>query len=135
VPLAFNKSPGELLQRIFLGEQLSGFSIGRECRMQDLSDVKSIATWREFELTDPTIRRHVTDGMKLTHLGMTFDELLEFVMSEDGIIGKLRFMQGDAVDSPDHEDPQARMDAEFVLLSGTVSRMINNLKIVLKGYA
>ena len=135
VPLAFNKSPGELLQRIFLGEQLPGFSIGRECRMQDMSDIKSIATWREFELTDPTIRRHVTDGMKLTHLGMTFDDLLEFVMSEDGVISKLRFIQGDTADSIDHEDPLARMDAEFVLLSGTVTRMMENLKKLLGGYA
>ena len=134
VPLTFNKSPGDLLKRIFLGESQLGFSIGRECRMQDLSDAKSIVTWREFELTEQSIRRHVVDGMKLTHLGITFDELLSCVMSEEGVISKLHFNEGDAVDTPDYEDPIARLDADFVLLTGTVSRMIENLKKLLGGY-
>jgi recombination associated protein RdgC len=135
VPLAFARSPGELLVRIFKGENLSGFTLGRECRMQDLSDSRSVVTWREFELSDPTIRRHVTDGLKLTHLGVGFDELLTCVVSEDGVISKFRFTGGDSVDTPDFEDPLARLDADFVLLSGTVKRMVESLKKLLGGYA
>jgi recombination associated protein RdgC len=134
-PLTFNNPPGELLKRIFLGKTLLGFSLGRECRMQDLKDIKSIATWREFELTDPSIRRHVADGMKLTHLGVGFDELLSCVINEDGVISKLKFIEGDAIDTPDYEDPLARLDADFVLLSGTVQRLAGNLKKLLGGYA
>jgi recombination associated protein RdgC len=133
-PLMFNTPPGELLKRIFLGEDLLGFSLGRECRMQDLSDSRSTATWREFELTDPSIRRHITDGMKLTHLGVGFDELLNCVINEDGVISKLKFMEGDAIDTPDYEDALARLDADFVLLTGTISRMIEALKKLLGGY-
>ena len=135
VPLTFNKPPEELLKRIFLGESLLGFSLGRECRMQDLSDSRSIATWREFELTDPSIRRHVTDGMKLTHLGVGFDELLSCVINEDGVISKLRFIEGETVDTPDFEDPLGRLDADFVLLTGTISKMLESLKKLLGGYA
>jgi recombination associated protein RdgC len=134
-PLDFNNPPGELLKRIFLGETPLGFSLGRECRMQDLKDTRSIATWREFELADQSIRRHVVDGMKLTHLGIGFDELLICVISEDGVISKLRFIEGDAIDTPDYEDPLARLDADFVLLSGTVQRLAENLKKLLGGYA
>jgi len=134
-PLAFNNPPGDLLKRIFLGETLMGLTLGRECRMQDPRDSKSIATWREFELTDSTIRRHVADGMKLTHLAVGFDELLSCLISEDGVISKLRFIQGDAVDTPDYEDPLARLDADFVLLSGTIEKLLGNLKKLLGGYA
>jgi len=134
-PLNFNNPPGELLKRIFLGETPLGFSLGRECRMQDLKDTRSIATWREFELADQSIRRHVIDGMKLTHLGIGFDELLSCVIDEDGVISKLRFIEADAIDTPDHEDPLARLDADFVMLSGTVQRLAENLKKLLGGYA
>jgi len=134
-PLTFNKPPGELLKRIFLGETPLGFSLGRECRMQDLKDRKSIATWREFELSDPSIRRHVAEGMKLTHLGVGFDQLLSCVIDEDGMISKFRFIEGDTVDSPDFEDPLARLDADFVLLTGTVQRLMEDLKKLLGGYA
>jgi recombination associated protein RdgC len=134
IPLAFNNPPGDLLKRIFLGESLPGFTLGRECRMQDQSDAKSIATWREFELADQTIRRHVLDGMNLTHLGVGFDEVLSCVISQDGVISKFRFIQGDGADTPDFEDPLERLDADFVLLSGTVQRLVISLKKLLNGY-
>jgi len=135
VPLTFNKQPEELLKRIFLGESPLGFSLGRECRMQDLSDSRSIATWREFELSDPAIRKHVVDGMRLTHLGIGFNEILSCVISEDAVVSKLRFNDGAAEDQPDIEDPLARLDAEFVLLAGTVSRMVESLGKLLGGFA
>ncbi|MFC1740139.1 recombination-associated protein RdgC [Pseudomonadota bacterium] len=135
VPLVFNHEPAELLKRIFLGETLLGFSLGHECRMQDVSDSKSIATWREFELSDPSIRKHVVDGMRLTHLGVGFDELLSCVINDNGDISKLKFIEGDAADTPDYEDPLARQDADFVLLTGTVTRMVASLKKLLGGYA
>jgi recombination associated protein RdgC len=134
-PLTFNNPPEDLLKRIFLGETLLGFSLGRECRMQDRRDSKSIATWRECELADASIRRHVADGMKLTHLGVGFDELVSCVIDNDAVISKLKFIKGDAVDTPDHEDPLARLDADFVLLSGTVQQLLGNLKTLLGGYA
>lgn len=134
VPLTFHQPPGDLLKRIFLGESLLGFSLGRECRMQDLSDSRSTVTWRESELTDQSIRRHVIDGMKLTHLGVGFDEILSCVINEDGVISKLKFIEGDATDTPDYEDALARLDADFVLLTGTISRMIKAFRKLLGGY-
>lgn len=134
-PLTFNASAGDLLTKIFLGESPLGFSLGRECRMQDLMDHKSIVTWRDFELSDQSIRNHVIEGMKLTHLGVGFDEVLSTVLSEDGVFSKLRFIEGDAVDTMDGEDPQARLDADFVLLSGTIRRLIDDLKKLLGGLA
>ena len=134
VPLTFNDSPGELMRRIFLGETPLGFSLGRECRMQDLLDAQSIASWRNIELTDQSIRHHVIEGMKLTHLGIGFDEILSCVMNEEGEFSKFKFIEGEEVDTFDGEDPQARMDADFVLLTGTIQRLIEDLKKLLGGY-
>lgn len=133
-PLAFNQEPAGLLKRIFLGENPAGLSLGRECRMQDVSDRKSIAIWREFELSEQSIRRHVTEGMNLTHLGVVYDEMLSCVIDQDAVISKLKFIEGDAVDTVDHEDPLARMDADFVLLTGTIQRLVGSLKQLLGGF-
>jgi len=57
------------------------------------------------------------------------------VISQDGVISKFRFMHGDTVDTPDSEDPLERLDADFVLLSGTVQRLTGSLKKLLNGYA
>ncbi len=134
-PLTFNNPPAELMHRIFMGESPLGFSLGRECRMQDATDSKSVVTWSDFELSDGSIRRHVVEGMKLTHLGLGFDEVMSCVINEDGVFSKLKFIAGEAVDNIDAEEPMARLDADFVLLTGAVRRLTEDLKKLLGGYA
>lgn len=132
IPLAWKTPPEQLLKRLFLGEPAQRFLVGRECRLQDPSDARATGTWKNIDLDDDSIQRHVRDGMRLTHLGVVFDQLLECVLAEDGTIGKLRFPEGAAADDHD-EDPLARLDAEFVLLSGTVKRLVDELKELLGG--
>lgn len=133
-PLRFQRSPGALMQEMFLGKVPASFALGRECRMADPSDGRTSGTWRHVELDDDTLRRHVRDGMKLTHLGFVFEEALEGVLAEDGVIGKLRLPEGDAADVSDAEDDLARQDAEFVLLTGLARRLLARLEDLLEGY-
>ena len=135
VPMTFNNPPADLLRRIFMGDAPLGFSLGRECRMQDESDSKSKVSWSDFELSDPSIRQHVIEGMKLTHLGIGFDEVMSCVINDEAVFSKLKFITTEAVDNFDAEDPLARMDADFVLLTGAVRRLIEDLKKSLGGYA
>jgi recombination associated protein RdgC len=102
--------------------------------MQDLMDSKATATWRDIDLTDASIRHHVTEGMRLTHLAVEFDQVMSCVMSEDAVFSKVKFVSGDPVDTPDTEDPLMRLDANFVLLSGTVNRLIKDLCKLLGGF-
>jgi recombination associated protein RdgC len=133
-PLAFRTPPSELLKRIFLGETPLRLSLGRECRMQDLRDSKSIAIWRDIELSDESIRRHVIDGMQLTHLAVVFNDALSCVISEEAVISKLKFLQGQTAESLDIEDPLLRMDADIALLGGTATQLVNDLGKLLGGY-
>ena len=134
-PLTFNNSPADLLHRIFMGKSTLGFLLGRECRMQEISDSKSVVTWRDFELSDHSIRQHVVEGMKLTQLGVGFDEVMNCVISDEGIISKVKFIEGEAVDNWGTEDPMAKLDADFVLLTGAVRRLVEDLKKLLGGFA
>ena len=133
-PLTFNNSPGDLLTGIFMGDSPLGFSLGRECRMQDVKDTKSVVTWRDFELSDHSIRQHVVEGMRITHLGVGFDEVMTCVIDQEGIVSKVKFIEGETVDQWG-EDPQAKMDADFVLLTGAVRRLMEDLKKLLGGFA
>lgn len=134
-PLTFNNSPADLLTGIFMGDSPLGFSLGRECRMQDVMDSKSMVSWKDFELTDQSIRQHVVEGMRLTHLGVGFDEVMNCVISDEGIVSKVKFIAGEAVDNWGKEDPQARLDADFVLLTAAVRRLLEDLKKLLGGFA
>lgn len=132
-PLRFNTSPAKVMQALFLGNPPAGFSLGRECRMADPSDGRATGTWRHIDLQDEAIRRHVRDGMRLTHVGFGFEEVLSGVLGEDGVVSKVKFAEGEAADVSDAEEDLARQDAEFVLLTGTVRRLVDRLAKLLDG--
>ena len=129
-PLQFREPFDKLLTGVFLGGAPAVFAVGRECRMQDATDAGSIVRWSNFDLSDSSIRDHVADGMHLTHLAIVYDNIMSFVLDEKGVITKLKFLGMDD-DSEDHNDPLARLDAEFVLLTGTLRRMLGDLGKVL----
>ncbi len=133
-PLQFSESPVALLNRLFMGRRVPRFQVGRECRMQDASDSRSMVTWREVDLEEPSVRAHLNEGLRLTHLALVYDECLSFLLSEEAALTKLRLLDGNAADVPDDEDPLARQDSEFVLLTGIVRRLLEDLSRELGGH-
>jgi recombination associated protein RdgC len=131
--LTFKSSLGDLLTRVFLGEAPRGIKPGRECRMQDPSDSRSRVHWVDMDLTDASIRKHVRDGMKLTHLAIEVGNVMSCVIDANGALSKLRFLGMDAKEAIEDENPQARLDAEFVLLTGSLRQLISVLARSLGG--
>jgi len=129
-PLQHQKPFDELLTKVFLGGAPSQFAVGRECRMQDAADSGSIVRWSNFDLSDRSIRDHVAHGMRLTHLEIVYENVMSFVLSEDGVITKLKFIGMDD-DSEDHNDPLARLDAEFVVITGTLRKLLADFRKLL----
>jgi len=123
VPLEFKRPFGDLLMRIFNGEAPRGFVLGRECKMQDPSDTKATVRCSDMDLADPAVRKHVKDGMRLTHLGVEFGNVVSCVLDHQGGIGKLKLLGSDERDEAE-EDPLARLDAEIALLAGTLRQLI-----------
>jgi len=133
-PLQFMKPVDELLSGIFFDDAPRQFSLGRECRMQDLGDAASKVRWTDFDLSDKSIRDHVANGMRLTHLSIVYDNMMNFVMDENGVITKLKFIGMDD-DVENHKEALARQDAEFVLITGTLRNLLGDLKKQLGGLA
>jgi recombination associated protein RdgC len=132
-PLQFQQPVDGFLTSIFLGDAHDRFTVGRECRMQDMSELRSYVRWTDFDLGDESIREHVVNGMRLTHLAIEYDHVMSFVLDENGVITKLRFLGVD--DDGSDNTPLAKLDAEFVLLTGTLRRLLSDLKKSLGGFA
>ena len=129
-PLQFERPVGELLKRIFFGSAPRQFALGRECRMQDPAEPRSVVRWTDFDLNDSTIKGHVANGMRLTHLAIVYNNLLSCVLDQEGVIRKLRFLGAD-----DDGDPLTRLDAEFVLMTGTLRHLLTDMRGLLGGKA
>ncbi|MDH3977805.1 MAG: recombination-associated protein RdgC [Gammaproteobacteria bacterium] len=134
-PVKYTKPLGDLLRQMFLGKLPERFNLGRECKMQDATEAGSTVRWADFDLNDSTIRNHVADGMRLTHLAIEYDHVLSCVINENGILSKLRLLGMDNKADISDEEPLAKLDAQFVLLSGILRQLRKDLKELLDGYA
>ena len=135
-PLGFKESVGRLLNAVFLSKGPPAFVVGRECRMKDPSVGTTSVSWMDVDLTDASVQKHVRDGFKLDRLAMTFEEVVSFVLDDAAMLRKIRFagmeVAEDGIDLD--EDPIARLDAEFVLLTGMLKRLMQAMKKQLGGY-
>jgi len=132
-PLTFRQPVTTLLTQILLGQGPKALRVGRECRMQDPSAAKASVQWTDMDLDDNNVRKHVQDGLKLQRLGVEFDDVLNCVIDHEGALRKIRIPGADAAEIGD-EDPLARLDSEFVMLTGSVHRLLDALKKGLGGY-
>lgn len=126
-PLAFPSPISGLLTQILLGNAPPRFFVGRECRMQDASETSSVVRWSDFDLTDGSIGEHINDGMNLTHLAVEYDNILSCVIDQQGVLSKIKLLGGDDIDMQADNEPMARQDAEFVLLTGTLRQLLGDL--------
>jgi recombination associated protein RdgC len=135
-PIEFREPVSKLLTSIFLGQGPTSFLPGRECRMLDPSTGSSSVSWMDIDLSDASVQKHVRDGLKLDRLAVNFDEVASLVLDQDCVIRKLKLIGMDQVEDGDvmDENPIGRLDAEFVLIAGVLTRLLDALKKQLGGY-
>lgn len=134
-PLRFRRPVSELLMRIFLhNDPPREFVLGRECRMCDPSDTRATIRCADMDIADPAVRKHVSEGMHLTHLGIEFANVLSCNLDHKGAISKLKLVGTDVAEDLPDEEPLARLDAEFALLTGTLRQLMKVLEQALGGF-
>jgi recombination associated protein RdgC len=133
-PLAFKQPALDLLTRVFLQSRVDAFSLGRECRMRDPSDTAATVNWLDIDLADPSVRRHVTEGLTVDRLGLNFDQVFRLVLDSDLVVRKLRLADQESMPDEPMDDPLAKHDADFVMLSACVNQLMEGLEKSLGGY-
>lgn len=134
-PLRYTQPVEDLLRGIFLGSADTRFQVGRECIMRDAVDPNSKVRWSNFDLSDASIRDHVADGMRLAQLALEYDSVLNCVLDDAGVLRKIKLTGQDQADTGAEEEPLAALDAEFVLLTGTLRNLLEQLRKTLGGFA
>jgi len=139
-PLGYRRPVETLLTEVFLGRGPEPLRAGRECRMRDPADSSAQVTWQDMDLSEASVRRHVTEGLELNRLALTWDGALRCVLDADGVLRKIKLLGQDgddgglAEDAGLDEDPLARLDADLTLFAGAVQALLATLKKALGGY-
>jgi len=132
-PLNGATAPRSILTAWIAGEPLpEGLSLGYECEMKDPVEGGAVVRCQHHELRCAEIDKHLDAGKKATKVELKFEDTLSFVLGEDLIMRKLKFLDG-ALDQLEHsteEGRQAELDALFVLQSGEIRHLFSLLEKV-----
>jgi recombination associated protein RdgC len=131
VPLAPEEGPRVLMTDWLAGGKLpGGLVLGDECELRDPATATgAIARCRRQDLDADEVKEHLRNGKQVFQLGLVFDDRISFVLGEDLVVRKLKFLDvvldelGDS-----QQDAAAEMDARFALLTLELERLLAKLE-------
>lgn len=135
LPLNAEVAPRSVMTGWIAGEPLpEGLSLGEECELKDAMDGGAVVKCQNQELQSDEIAKHLEAGKQVTRLALTLDDHVSFVLGEDLIIRKLKFLDGvvDQLENSERDDLRAELDARFALMAGEVKRLFIVLESALK---
>ncbi|WP_038213463.1 recombination-associated protein RdgC [Xenorhabdus bovienii] len=126
-----------------LTDWVSKNELPKEFMLQDEAELKAILEeggvirCKHQDLITDEIATHIESGKYVTKLALEWEERIQFTLSDDFTIKKIKFSETlrDQNDDIDREDFAQRFDADFVLFSGELSRMFDSLINALGGEA
>lgn len=135
LPLNAEVAPRSILTGWIAGEQMpEGLTLGEECELKDAMDGGAVVKCQHQELLCDEIAKHLEAGKQVTRLALVLDDHLSFVLGEDLVVRKLKFLDGavEQLESTERDDLRAELDARFALMSGEVRRLFLVLEDALK---
>jgi recombination associated protein RdgC len=130
-PLAPEEGPRVLMTDwLASGNLPAGLTLGDECELRDPASAHG-GRWkgRNVDLESEEVKEHLRSGKQVFLLGLTFDERISFVLGEDLVIRKLKFLDVVMDELGDgQQDAQSEMDAAFALMTLEVGRLLAKLE-------
>ncbi|HTV83847.1 MAG TPA: recombination-associated protein RdgC [Dyella sp.] len=131
VPLAPEEGPRVLMTDWLAGGKLpGGLVLGDECELRDPATATgAIARCRRQDLDAEEVKEHLRNGKQVFQLGLVFDDRISFVLGEDLVVRKLKFLDAVLDELGDgQQDAAAEMDARFALLTLELERLLAKLE-------
>lgn len=135
VPVNAEVAPRAVLTGWLAGEPLpAGLVLGDECELKDPVDRGAVVKCQRQELGAEEIGKHLEAGKQCSRLALVLDDHLSFVLGDDLVVRKLKFLDGavDALENTERDSQRAELDARYALMVGELRRLFAVLEDALK---
>ena len=135
VPLNAQSSVRAVLTAWISGAALpTGLSLGEECELQDPAEQGAIIKCQRQELESAEIKKHLEAGKLVTRLALVFSDHISFVLGDDLIVRKLKFLDAAIADLEQQTTDSIRveLDARYALFSAEIARLFVMLESAFK---
>jgi len=117
-------------------EAPAGFSVDQDATLRATGESKAQVAYKKHALEPDDVRRHIAAGKQCTRLAMTWDSKISFVLDESLAIKAVKPL--DVLTETDKGSPRnddERFDGDFMLMTGELAKMLDNLLAALGGEA
>lgn len=135
LPLNAEVAPRTVLTGWLAGERLpKGLALGEECELRDGAERGAVIKCQRQELDAAEIAQHLSAGKQVSRLALVLDGHLSFVLGEDLVVRKLKFLDGavEQLENTERDSLHAELDARFALMSGELKRLYALLQAAFK---
>ena len=135
LPLNAEVAPRSVLTGWISGEPLpDGLWMGEDAELRTAMEGGSVIKCQDTDLRSDEVTAHLATGMQCAKLALTMDDCVSFVLGEDLVVRKLKFLDGavDRLENTEHDDLRAELDARFALMAGELGRLFDVLEPALK---
>ena len=114
--------------------ELSDFTIDQETELRSNGEGNATVRYVGHALDDQEVRRHVEAGKQCMRLALTWKERVSFVLTPSLVIKRVspQDVLKDMADPTAHNDEE-RFDSDFMLMTGELAQMLDDLVNVLGG--
>ena len=113
------------------------FALGEECELREPGEEGGVVRCRGVDLLSEEVETHLHAGKQVARLSLGWDERLSLVLAEDLCLRRLKFadeLMKENEDIPE-ADNAARLDADFALMSETVTSLQERILTLFGGEA
>ena len=128
-------SPSASMSRWILSGEVDGpFSLDQDLELRAPDATKATVRYARHGLEGKDIREHIAAGKQPVRLGLTWNDRISFVLTEELHVKRLSFLDILKRESSDEiEDDDERFDIDFALMTGELARMLADLVKALGG--
>lgn len=134
-PLHTELSPVAAMTGWLAGDNApAGFTIDRELELRATGESRATVRYAHHALEGEEILAHIASGKRATRLGMTWNDRISFVLTEQLQIKRLEFLDIIKEESPALADTAEEMfELDFTLMTGELAKMLDDLTSALGG--
>ncbi|WP_163832996.1 recombination-associated protein RdgC [Spartinivicinus ruber] len=134
-PFATKHTPADQMTAwLTLSESFpDSFIIGDECELREPSEEGGIIRCKQLDLTSEEVEGHLNTGKKVNKLALTWRDQIHFVLSDDLTVKRIKYTELLMEQAEDHEDKALQFDADFMLMTDSLIRLVQDLTSALGG--
>ncbi|TAJ50932.1 MAG: recombination-associated protein RdgC [Nevskiaceae bacterium] len=125
---------GAMTQWLTLGKATRDFALDSECELKGTGEDGATVRYLRHDLSVKEIREHISGGKLATRVGLVWRERLSLLLVEPFQVKRLKFLEMDKNgDESSFATPEQQFEADFTLMTGTLSALLADLVEALGG--